>query len=178
MQEIWKDVVGYEGLYKVSNLGNVISLNYRKTNKPKKLSYNVNHKGYLDVHLTKNRTSKHKIIHRLVALAFIPNPNNLPQINHIDGNKQNNNVNNLEWCDNSQNQKHAYKLGLKKKLFGIDSPKHTKIYQYDLNGNFIKTWNYIKEASETLNICQSNISLCCIGSYKSAGGYIWRYANK
>lgn len=177
MQEIWKDIKNYEGCYQVSNLGRVRSLNYKQTKQIKELSYRVNHKGYIDVHLSKNGKSKRIVIHRLVAQTFIPNPNALPQINHIDGNKQNNNTTNLEWCNNSENQKHAYKKGLQLKKIGVNNPNHKKLNQYDLQGNYIKTWDYIKQASDSFNIPHSNIINCCRKTYKTAGGFIWRYAD-
>lgn len=177
MQEIWKDVKGYEGLYQVSNFGRVRSLNYKHTKNVKELAYRINHKGYIDVHLSKNGKSKHLVVHRLVAKTFIPNPNNLPQINHIDGNKQNNRIDNLEWCNNSENLKHAYKLNLRLKKQGVNHHNCKKVNQYDLNGNFIKTWDFIKQANVELKIPHSNIVCCCRGLYKKAGGFIWRYAD-
>lgn len=177
MQEIWKDIKGYEGCYQVSNTGKVRSLNYRQTKQMKELSCRVNHKGYVDVHLSKNGKSKRIVVHRLVAQTFILNPKALPQINHIDGNKQNNNINNLEWCNNSENQKHAYEKGLKLKKIGVNNPGHKKLNQYDLQGNYIKTWDYIKQAGDSLNIPNSNIVKCCKKTYKTAGGFVWRYAN-
>lgn len=114
-KEIWKDIEGYEGLYQVSNFGKVKSLNYKRQNKVKILKPSQTGKGafkgqgYLSLHL-KNKQFK---VHRLVAEAFIPNKENKPQINHKDGNKLNNNSNNLEWCTNSENQKHAWKNGLR-----------------------------------------------------------------
>ena len=118
MQEIWKDIEGYEGLYQVSNLGKIKSIQYlnRVNNKSyprnKILKIIINEKGYLKVDLYKLKKKKRFRIHRLIAQAFIPNPNNFPEINHINGNKQDNSINNLEWCTHSYNMKEAYKLGL------------------------------------------------------------------
>ena len=98
MKETWKDIEGYEGLYQVSNLGKVKSLNYNKTSESKLLKLQKNSNGYTRVVLYKNRKPKVCLVHRLVAQAFIPNPNNLPQINHKDEDKANNSVDNLEWC--------------------------------------------------------------------------------
>lgn len=98
MEEIWKDIEGYEGLYQVSNLGKVKSLNYNKTAKSELLKLRKNTNGYTRVVLYKNRKAKDYQVHRLVAEAFIPNPNNYPIINHKDENKTNNRVDNLEWC--------------------------------------------------------------------------------
>lgn len=124
--EIWKDIKNYEGLYQVSNLGNVRSLDRIR----KQFNHNgiatVKYKGrilkkqlqkrtgYHTVTLYNNRKAKIKSVHRLVAEAFLENKNKYPVINHIDGNKQNNNVNNLEWCTQSHNVKESYRLGLQK----------------------------------------------------------------
>jgi hypothetical protein len=98
--EIWKDIIGYEGFYKVSNLGR-IQRNNKSIIKPEKTN-----RGYLRVILSKNSNIKKKSVHRLVAMGFIPNPENKPQVNHIDSDKENNNKNNLEWCTGSENMKH------------------------------------------------------------------------
>lgn len=114
--ETWKDVKGYEGIYKISNLGNVkrvinihwCNLKYRDNYYLKPLD---NGKGYLRIKLTKNSKSKRYMLHRLIAEAFIENPNNYPVINHIDGNKKNNHINNLEWCTQSYNCLQSVKMG-------------------------------------------------------------------
>ena len=114
-QEIWKDIEGYEGKYQVSNYGNVRSLMYHNTKGIKRISSlkpATDGKGYLRCALSKNNILTTFKVHRLVAQAFIPNPLNLPQVNHLNGDKQDNRVENLEWCTNSMNQKHAYKIGL------------------------------------------------------------------
>lgn len=106
MEEIWKVIQGYEKKYEVSNLGNVYSHKHHRILKPYELK-----KGYLRVDLyNENSERKHFKVHRLVALAFIPNPDNKPQINHIDGNPKNNQVSNLEWCTNDENHAHAMRM--------------------------------------------------------------------
>lgn len=112
LEEIWKDIPGYIGKYQVSNLGNVRSLNYHSTGKISLLKFAADKKGYFRCALSKKNKLVTYKVHRLVAGAFLPNPKELPQVNHIDGNKQNNNVSNLEWIDNSGNQSHAWKNGL------------------------------------------------------------------
>lgn len=128
--EIWKPVKGFEGLYEVSNTGFVKSLPRVKVNnkgkqitKERILKFNDFNNGYLKVPLTNgNHIKRYYLVHRLVAEAFIDNPNNLPQVNHIDGNKENNHVSNLEWCTREDNIKHAYKMGL--------NPSRKKIIEY------------------------------------------------
>lgn len=173
MQEIWKDIKGYEGLYQVSNLGRVKSLPRNTKNQYKNgiIKKNIILKnGYYFINLY-NNGSKLFTIHKLVAQAFIPNLKNKPCINHIDGNKQNNCVDNLEWCTYSENELHAFNKNLKK-------PPCKKINQYDLQGNFIKTWNSIKEANKFYKT--SHISECCNDNSKRsvAKGFLWKYADK
>lgn len=117
MKEIWKDIPEYEGLYQISNYGRVKSLNYRRMNKENILKPRVDKKGYIHYALKKNKMTKEYKAHRLVALMFIPNPCNKKQVNHKDFNKQNNFVDNLEWCTNGENQKHSYKYNLNRKNF-------------------------------------------------------------
>ena len=127
MDEVWKDVKGYEGKYQVSNLGNVKSLLDKQLNKREMiLKPSLSHKGYLKVFLSKDSKKSSKTIHRLVAEAFIPNLENKKTVNHIDGNKANNRVDNLEWLSNSENQKHAWRLGLKQGLKGEKNPMYGK----------------------------------------------------
>ena len=123
--------------------------------------------GYYRIGLNKDKKQKRFFVHKLVAETFISNPNNFSIINHIDGNKLNNNVNNLEYCTQSHNIKEAYRLKLMK-------PRKLKVNQYDLSGNFIKMWNSIKDVEVFYN--NRHISDCCKGKRKTACGYIWRYA--
>lgn len=130
IQEQWKPCPGYEESYQVSNYGQVRSVDRthpkrRGLIKGKELFKTFNQKGYPKVRITVNNKSEDRTIHRLVALAFIPNPMNLPQVNHIDGNKLNNCDWNLEWCNNSTNQKHAYSLGLQPSRAGENNIKAT-----------------------------------------------------
>ncbi len=161
MKEIWKDIVGYEGLYQVSNLGNVKS-------KRKVLSQT---KGkYLKVILSKNGKEKVVNVHRLVAQAFIPNIDNLPQVNHKDENKYNNKVENLEWCDNKYNNNYKDKA----KRSSIGQSKY-KIIQKDKNNNIIKIWPNIWELRHNTSYDTTNIRKCCKGQYEYAYGYKWEY---
>lgn len=171
MKEMWKKINEYDG-YEISNLGKIRSFKKDKNNFI--LKQRITKGGYLRITLYKNGMAKKYLVHRLVAQTFIPNPENKPQINHLDGNKQNNKVDNLEWCTNSENQKHAYKTGLEKPR----CPHPKQVNQYDLEGNFIKQWDTIKNASRNLNIKDSNISRACKNKSKTAGGYIWKYVNE
>lgn len=168
MNEIWKPIKGYEGLYEVSNLGHVKSVKNNIILKSSK-----NHKGYPFVVLYRNGKSKNDRIHRLVAETFIPNHENKPQVNHIDCDKSNNQVNNLEWCDNSENQRHAFRHGLQTNV-GHNNPRARRINQYDLKGTFIKTWDSIYDIVNMLQCDRSTIWRCCTGRCKQGKGYVWR----
>lgn len=162
--EVWKDVVGYEGLYKVSNKGRVVSMT---TGKQMRLS--VHPKGYIMCGLTKNKKQMMHRVHRLVAMAFIPNPNNYPQVNHKDEIKGNNCVENLEWCTDAYNRHYG-------KTAERTAKAHQKqVDQYSVEGEFIKTWEGIKTASDTLHLSSSHITDCCKGRLNKTGGFIWKY---
>lgn len=181
MEEIWKDVVGYEGLYEVSSLGQVRSLCYLHTGQTKVLKPAKYRRGYLRVVLCKNGKRKPSLVHRLVAEAFIPNPSNLPQVNHKDEVKTNNLVfldengivvpekSNLEWCDCHYNNN-----------FGTRNERAAKalsrpVLQYDKFGNLVKKWPSVAEVSRRFGWAHQNISKCCLGKRKSAYGFVWRY---
>lgn len=158
--EIWKPVQGFEGLYEVSNYGRVKSIGSYNTCKRGILKPMTDSDGYLHIRMYNSGVSKDVSIHRLVAIAFIPNPNNYKYVNHKDENVKNNNVSNLEWCTNSYNL--IYSRG-------------KKIAQYSKEGELIKTFNCIADASKEYNIPTTNISKCCKGKRFSAGKYIWKY---
>lgn len=166
MIEEWRDVLGYEGLYEVSNLGRV-----RRNGKI--LKPQAERGGYLHVFLSKNGIVKHGKVHRLVASAFIPNPNNYPQINHKDEDKTNNAVSNLEWCDGKYNANY----GTRNKR--VSEKMSKPVFQFDLLGNFIREWPSALKVEEETGMNHSNISMCCLGRYgfKTAGGFIWKFKN-
>lgn len=167
--EIWRDIPGYKGLYQVSNIGRV-----RNKHKNLILIPGKSSRGYLLVCLCKNGIQKTFKVHRLVATAFIPNPDNLPQVNHKDENKLNNNLENLEWCDAKYNSNYGTRneRGARKRFNGKQSKP---ILQYTLNGEFLTEYPSLSEAGRQTGF---NISLICHNCnyrYKTAYGYIWKY---
>ena len=190
MQEIWKDIKGYEGRYQVSNYGKVKSLtrkvdtfNGQRTIEGKILKPLITNTGYFRVDLKQHQKHNYISIHRLVAETFIPNPNNYPIINHKDGNPKNNQIDNLEWCSQSYNVKYAYTHGNAKPTPGCfkkgNIPHNlTKVNQYDLEGNYIQTFNSIKLAAKSINKSPTGISNCLNHCSNTCGGYIWKYTDK
>lgn len=162
--EIWRDVVGYEGLYKVSTEGNIKSIRRNKL-----LSPDTGRNGYKRVSLYKNKTIKHYSVHRLVAQAFIPNPNNLPQVNHKDEDKSNNCVSNLEWITHKDNCIYGTRLERMSKT------RSKPIIQLSLEGDFIREWNSTREAAKFIGCFRQNINNCLRGVTKTAYGYKWKY---
>lgn len=154
--EIWKDVPDYEGLYQVSNLGRI------RNSKGRILNFCKDKDGYLKGNIYKNGKNKNIRLHRLIAEAFILNPNNYPSVNHKDENKSNNSVDNLEWCTNAYNTRYS---------------KAKKVLQYDLNDNLIKKWDSVRDIVRALGFNLECITGCCNGKYKTSHGYKWRYTN-
>lgn len=163
--EIWKTIENFPN-YEVSNFGNV-----RNSIKNKLMTISVRKNGYCVVKLSNNGISKECKVHRLVAIAFIDNPTNLPYINHKDENKTNNHVSNLEWCDSLYNN--TYGTRCQRQANKINKP----IKQCDMQGNVIKEFNSINEAAETLGILACSISNCLAGRQKSTPRnlYTWKF---
>lgn len=160
-KEYWKYIKGYEGLYQVSNFGRVKS---NKFGKERILKPFTNSTGYLLVSLCKDGKVKAFTVHRLVAEAFIDNPDNLPQVNHRDENKLNNNVDNLEWCTNEYNIN-----------YGTRTERCSKpVLQYTLDGEFVREWPSIMEAARN-GYYQGHVVACCQGKRKAHKGFIWKY---
>lgn len=197
IKEEWKDIEGYEGLYQISNYGRVKSLKRECwngkawfTKKEKILKCIIRKDGYARVCLCKDGKTKDVLVHRLVAIAFIPNPNNLPQVNHKDENKEKNHVSNLEWCDSSYNANYGTRVeratknkpnmkGENNPMYGKIgelAPTSKKIVQLTLEGEFVKIWESIRQASLELGLNKSSIGKCCIGiRLKKTGGFKWMY---
>lgn len=165
--EKWRDI---NESYQVSNLGRIKS---KETNQIKRII--LDKYGYQKVVIKDYGKSTTFSVHRLVAKFFIPNPRDLREVNHIDGDKQNNNVSNLEWCTRSENVLHAFRMGLKKNKKGQESCHAIPVYQYDLQGNFIKKWNSMVDACQAVGADSGNLSYACSGKIKTCMGYIWSY---
>jgi hypothetical protein len=181
MKEIWKDIVGYEGLYQVSNLGKVKSLNYNHTKKPHLMAAKKGTTDYLFVSLSKSRAIKHKYIHIVVAEAFVPNTEGFPCVNHIDGDKSNNRADNLEWVTYSQNTRHAIKTGLRldsnmRGIKGAANKNSRQVWQYTKAGELIKVWPCISDAARYYNCSPCTIVNCYMGRIKSCKGFVWKAA--
>ena len=180
MKEIWKDVVGYEGLYQVSNLGRikskyrVITIHEKRgiKERPQKEIYVIptkDKKGYYRTSMCVGNKHICPLVHRVVAQAFIPNPYNKKEINHIDGNKENNKVDNLEWVTHLENMQHASKNGLMPKKL-----RARPVYKIK-DGKILKRYISICEASRQEKIHRASISSVARGKQKTCGGYEWRY---
>lgn len=188
MEELWSDINEFDKKYSVSSLGRIkikeniskrinngILCNYHQKEIIKSLKINDNENEYVRVSLIHNSSKKPKTtyVHRLVAEAFIPNPQNLPEVNHINGKKSDNRVENLEWCDKSYNMKHAIKsLGFKANTSGISDRQ--PVYQIDKDTDeIIKSFDSISEATKETGI--THISGVCLGNRRTAGGFKWKY---
>jgi hypothetical protein len=174
--EIWKPIKDYEGLYEISSLGRVKSLPKDKKSKhgsiahlQERLLTPSNNHGYRSIVLTNNGVHKTNNVHRLVAEAFIPNPNNYSDINHKDENKANNSVSNLEWCTRVYNMN--YGTCQNRKAISNGKP----INQYSIDGVYIRSYLSIKDAATKNNYQSSPILNCCVGRSKSSYGYKWEY---
>ena len=189
-EEVWSQIPGYNNIYEISNYGNVRSID-RAVNakngstrivKGRDIKL-INNGLYYVVGLAKNGKTKQCFVHRLVAEAFIPNVENFKCVNHKDGNKLNNKVDNLEWCTIEYNVKDAWKNGLmgipkgkENKMFGrfgINANKSKPVYQYDLNMNFIKKWDCQRDVQRELGFSEKSISNCVLGKQKTAYEFIW-----
>lgn len=187
IEEIWKDIDGYEGQYQISSYGRCRSCDryvFHKNRWGGTASYfykstvmklSKNNRGYITVRLSRDNNAKTYLIHRLVAQAFIPNPNNLSEVNHKDENKQNNHVDNLEWCTRVFNNTY----GKLNKDGRRQSRKHLmkRVGQFTLDGNLIAIHDGLLLAKEKTNGNNVCIARCCEGLQKTSGGYVWKYLN-
>ena len=184
MEEIWKDIPGYEGLYQINNTGLIKSLERTlnpgcckigRTTKEKIISPYITKQGYLRVQLCKNSKTKKFFVHRLVAEAFIPNSNNYKCINHKDEIPTNNNVQNLEWCTHKYNSNYGTIKERAKESRRKNNSGCKRVEQLDRYGNHIAFYRSAKEAEIKNNIKGTDVSQCCRGLRKTAKGFIWKY---
>ena len=190
MEEIWKNIEGFKGFYQVSNLGriksmsrevnfnNSTSLTGKRRLKERILKPIPDKEGYSCLHLFRNTGDfKNVKVHRIVAQAFIENPENKPQINHVNGVKNDNRFDNLEWCNNSENGLHSFRELERKPSYlgktGILHPRSKSINQYDLSGNFIANFESTCDAERKTGICRAHIKDVAKGKRKTAGGFKW-----
>ena len=169
--EIWRNIKDYPD-YQVSNMGRVKSLNYNRTGKEKILKNIKNNFGYLYVRLCKDGKQKNYTIHRLVATAFIDNPNNYPIINHINEDKTDNRVENLEWCTQQ------YNINFGTSIERAAKNRSIPVLQFTKEGELVRKWESATQVERELGYNLSHISECCKGKRKTCGGYKWRYHHK
>ena len=178
MQEEWRDVVGYEGLYQVSNIGLVKSMQTWRGTRERILKEKRADNGYCLVEIYKSKERKTHLIHRIVAEAFIPNPDNKPEIDHIDGTRDNNKIDNLRWCTRKEN--HNFPIYRKRRSnvmigrTGKSNGKSRAVVCIDTSVVYFGT----REAQRMTGVNQGSISAVCRGKLKTAGGFRWQYANK
>lgn len=170
----WKEIKGYEGLYKINKNGLVFSLISFKEVKPF-----ADARGYIRVALRKNKTQKKHRVHRLISEAFIPNPHNKKYVNHIDGNPSNNAIENLEWVTNSENMIHAYrslgKVPGRKGKFGALNHKSKMVVMKDMFGNVLSYFDGVRDAARINGFDNGCISKCCNGKLNAHKGYKWSF---
>jgi hypothetical protein len=165
IKEKWKDVVGYEGVYQVSTIGRV-----KRIDSGKILRIAIRKDGYATVSLWKNNIGKSFCVHRLVALSFLENPEGKPMVNHIDSNKSNNNISNLEWCTRCENAKHGYDFG------NVRPPRlDKKVWKVSLSGERIKMYMSIRDAAKDNNADDSHITKVLKGKLNKTANFKWEY---
>lgn len=168
----WKQIKGFDG-YFINVEGQIKSTRSFKGTQEKILKPSKNQQGYITYNLMRGGKVYQKPLHRLLMETFIPNINNLPCINHIDGNILNNSLDNLEWCSYSHNNKEAYRLGLKQSRI-----KPKQVIQLNKNNEIENVFESLQQVEKTLGYSSGNIGQVCNGKRKSAYGYIWRYVNE
>ena len=180
MIEIWKNISEYSGLYMVSNTGKVRSMQWNHTSQVRELKQ-YDQGGYKLVGIRRNGKHHNHLVHRLVAEAFVDNPRCLNVVNHIDGNKSNNNADNLEWVTSSENTRHAIRMGLRplicvcERKRGKENKLCKKVAQFTTDMVPVKVWDTTFDVEEELGYKRQFICRVCRGERKTYKGFIWRY---
>jgi hypothetical protein len=184
MEEIWKTIDGHKGIFEYSSLGRIKSvgrwvhcIRYNKPYsrfEPEKILKPKNDKGYLRIGLCINGRRIFRPVHRLIAMAFIPNPQNKPTVNHKNGIKTDNRVENLEWATISENTQHSFDNGLQLPRRGSDNIQSVPVAQFTMEGVWVRDWAGMGDIKRGLGLSQGSISNCIHGKTKSYSGYIWR----
>lgn len=171
MKEEWREVLGYEGLYEVSNIGRI------RTTKGVAKKPGIGSNGYYRVSLSKNGVKIWHSVHRLVAIAFLPNPENKPCVNHIDNDRLNPIVNNLEWCTYQENTDHAVKIGVHGMIgrFGADHNRSIAIESFNLKTGQSLIFGSGREAARKLGLHQACVTACVKGKLQTTGGFTFSY---
>lgn len=171
-KEVWKDIEGYEGLYKISNFGNVYSCRLKRNMKQK------TNKGYKMITFCKNKTLKTYSVHRLVAMAFVKNPENKPEVNHKDENKTNNHVDNLMWVTPKENSNWGTRVERLTGEYGNNAMFKGKVVQISKEGKIISVFTSTRNAVEKTGIPEHSIRSCLSGRSETGYGYVWKYKNE
>lgn len=166
----WKDVIGYEGLYRISSKGDIFSI--RSDRQMKTLQ---NSRGYVCCNLDNGSGGRNSVVHRLVAMAFIPNPHSKPYVNHINGIKTDNRVENLEWCTHAENMQHASRAGLLNPAIANNLQRLKKPVEQLKDGVVVGQFDSLANASRLTGLNKWQIRSACIGDLKSYKGFTWRY---
>ena len=173
--EHWKEVVGYEGVYEVSDKGRVRSVDrvdrIGRKRRGQEIKPATQKNGYKFISINHDGKQKHALVHRLVAEAFLENADGLPEVNHKNENKADNSVENLEWCTHKQN--HNYGTGHKKSA----EKQSVSVVQKNVDGEIVARWRSIREAARTTGAGRKEIGRCCNGKLRTSNGYIWEYAD-
>ena len=190
--EQWKEIPGYDGKYEVSTYGNVRCVNYRRSGKSQNMKLSLSHHNYYMVTLRQQGKNVNRSVHRLVAITWIPNPKNLPEIDHINSNPSDNRIENLRWCTKEENYKNPATIAKRRNRKGtkgaysknpitderrkeISLTLSKPVIQMDLFRRYINEYPSIKIAGEVTKVHYTAINKCCRGKAKSAGGYKWKY---
>ena len=178
MEEQWKPVKGYEGLYEVSNMGRVKSLHYNRSDKEKVMVLGKTTRGYMNVVLCKNKKHRTFTVHRLVAETFIPNPLCLYTVNHKNEIKTDNRVENLEWMSLADQNRYGTRTEraiAKSRITNRNNALSKQVLQFDKNGCFIAEYPPIREVHRLFGFDACHISSCCNNKRNTANGYVWKF---